>query len=72
MSDKYGGEKKEFGVSAQAADVPPTYDGSDIERTPSGVVHDQTHRKLKARHLQLIGIGGTIGTGTSDDLHTIL
>ncbi|PGH02133.1 hypothetical protein GX51_04837 [Blastomyces parvus] len=23
---------------------------------------DQTHRKLKARHIQLIGIGGTIGT----------
>jgi len=62
MSDSYGPEKKQFGVSAQAADTPPTYDGSDIERVPSGVVHDQTHRKLKARHLQLIGIGGTIGT----------
>ncbi|KAJ6623467.1 general amino acid permease AGP2 [Mycena sp. CBHHK59/15] len=24
--------------------------------------HDQTHRKLKGRHIQLIGIGGTIGT----------
>lgn len=23
---------------------------------------DKTHRKLKARHIQLIGIGGTIGT----------
>lgn len=23
---------------------------------------DQTHRKLKPRHIQLIGIGGTIGT----------
>jgi yeast amino acid transporter len=23
---------------------------------------DQTHRRLKARHIQLIGIGGTIGT----------
>lgn len=23
---------------------------------------DHTHRKLKARHIQLIGIGGTIGT----------
>ncbi|ORY70974.1 amino acid permease/ SLC12A domain-containing protein [Pseudomassariella vexata] len=29
----------------------------------NGVVRiDQTHRKLKARHIQLIGIGGTIGT----------
>lgn len=25
-------------------------------------VNDQTHRKLKSRHIQLIGIGGTIGT----------
>ncbi|KAF2739881.1 hypothetical protein EJ04DRAFT_456393 [Polyplosphaeria fusca] len=25
-------------------------------------VHDSTHRKLKPRHIQLIGIGGTIGT----------
>lgn len=24
--------------------------------------YDQTHRKLKPRHIQLIGIGGTIGT----------
>ncbi|PYI20933.1 uncharacterized protein BO72DRAFT_346528, partial [Aspergillus fijiensis CBS 313.89] len=23
---------------------------------------DHTHRKLKPRHIQLIGIGGTIGT----------
>jgi amino acid transporter len=25
-------------------------------------VGDHTHRKLKSRHIQLIGIGGTIGT----------
>lgn len=25
-------------------------------------VYDSTHRKLKSRHIQLIGIGGTIGT----------
>jgi amino acid transporter len=25
-------------------------------------VNDSTHRKLKSRHIQLIGIGGTIGT----------
>jgi amino acid transporter len=24
--------------------------------------HDSTHRTLKSRHIQLIGIGGTIGT----------
>ncbi|KAJ7510085.1 general amino acid permease AGP2 [Mycena galericulata] len=28
----------------------------------SSAPHDQTHRKLKGRHIQLIGIGGTIGT----------
>lgn len=27
-----------------------------------GGVRDLTHRKLKPRHIQLIGIGGTIGT----------
>lgn len=34
-----------------------TSDGSSIKQ---GV--DFTHRKLKPRHIQLIGIGGTIGT----------
>ncbi|KAI2748223.1 hypothetical protein DTO013E5_4040 [Penicillium roqueforti] len=28
----------------------------------SGSMYDHTHRKLKPRHVQLIGIGGTIGT----------
>ncbi|KHN97101.1 Amino acid/polyamine transporter I [Metarhizium album ARSEF 1941] len=28
----------------------------------SGSKHDSTHRRLKSRHIQLIGIGGTIGT----------
>ena len=26
------------------------------------VMYDSTHRKLKPRHIQLIGISGTIGT----------
>jgi len=26
------------------------------------IVHDHTHRQLRPRHIQLIGIGGTIGT----------
>lgn len=34
--------------------------GTDEESIRQGV--DMTHRKLKARHIQLIGIGGTIGT----------
>ncbi|KAM5351118.1 hypothetical protein ACJ41O_003841 [Fusarium nematophilum] len=29
---------------------------------PHSSKHDATHRKLKSRHIQLIGIGGTIGT----------
>ena len=32
----------------------------DTESVTQGF--DLTHRKLKARHIQLIGIGGTIGT----------
>ena len=35
------------------------YTESQDEFTP---VYDSTHRKLKPRHIQLIGIGGTIGT----------
>ena len=35
-------------------------DVSDEESIKQGL--DLTHRKLKARHIQLIGIGGTIGT----------
>jgi hypothetical protein len=70
MTDHYE-KKKDFGVSTQVTDTPPTYDGSDIERVQSGTVRDQTHRSLKARHLQLIGIGGTIGTGSDDvQLHS--
>lgn len=35
----------------------PSVDSGSMEYT-----HDHTHRKLKPRHVQLIGIGGTIGT----------
>jgi yeast amino acid transporter len=42
------------------------YDISNSNRRPSedGSIrqYDETHRKLKPRHIQLIGIGGTIGT----------
>lgn len=39
-------------------------EGEDAERMSiSGSSHiDDTHRMLKSRHIQLIGIGGTIGT----------
>lgn len=36
--------------------------GSDEESDSTKVGYDSTHRKLKPRHIQLIGIGGTIGT----------
>lgn len=37
----------------------PRYDSDDVSSIHKG---DFTHRKLKPRHIQLIGIGGTIGT----------
>jgi amino acid transporter len=43
----------------------PVYDvdGRRGSVTPSvNSVYDSTQRKLKPRHIQLIGIGGTIGT----------
>ena len=38
---------------------PPYSPGGSMNFKPLG---DSTHRKLKPRHIQLIGIGGTIGT----------
>ncbi|MCJ1308155.1 hypothetical protein MMC25_001807 [Agyrium rufum] len=57
--------------SESSSSIPPK-----ASETPSGIpyegpyetenefkpVYDSTHRKLKPRHIQLIGIGGTIGT----------
>ncbi|KAF2267122.1 hypothetical protein CC78DRAFT_577662 [Lojkania enalia] len=56
-------KEKEIAVTPEKPDY-----GYDVEgRHPSlvgsvQVVSDSTHRKLKPRHIQLIGIGGTIGT----------
>ncbi|KAF5386794.1 hypothetical protein D9615_001606 [Tricholomella constricta] len=36
--------------------------GSERHLRLEGFVHDKTHRRLKNRHIQLIGIGGTVGT----------
>ncbi|GAB7348427.1 hypothetical protein MBLNU459_g6851t2 [Dothideomycetes sp. NU459] len=52
-------------ASAKKAEVgfgAPEYliDGS--ESVSIQIAHDTTHRRLKPRHIQLIGIGGTIGT----------
>jgi amino acid transporter len=66
---------QDFGASRPHELKNPGYIAADEEknnydvgpRRPSVVgsvraVTDQTHRKLKGRHIQLIGIGGTIGT----------
>ncbi|KAL6867138.1 amino acid permease/ SLC12A domain-containing protein [Trichoderma novae-zelandiae] len=61
-----------------SASVPPAYTGTDkggitanrpeslegirISVSSGDSKRDTTHRQLKARHIQLIGIGGTIGT----------
>ena len=40
-----------------------TFDfGGDETSDSTSLRKDTTHRRLKARHIQLIGIGGTIGT----------
>lgn len=63
-------KKQDYGITTE---IPPKYDGSDVERRMStsaasiashniSGIHDNTHRQLKPRHIQLIGIGGTIGT----------
>ncbi|KAK0619933.1 amino acid permease/ SLC12A domain-containing protein [Immersiella caudata] len=41
---------------------PPEKGTPITSRESPFVAGDQTHRKLKSRHIQLIGIGGTIGT----------
>lgn len=55
--------------SDQSPTSPPEYDAGDSHpgRRQSAAVcisglQDTTHRGLKPRHIQLIGIGGTIGT----------
>jgi len=40
-----------------------TATGGNHSDSDAIISYDHTHRKLKSRHVQLIGIGGTIGTG---------
>lgn len=54
--------EKTVNVDAEKA---PGFDGEARRASAVGsvkTVYDTTHRKLKPRHIQLIGIGGTIGT----------
>lgn len=46
------------GFMNSKSDTRVSYDAEDS----GSVKHDFTHRMLRPRHIQLIGIGGTIGT----------
>lgn len=56
--------KDDYGVTREKELDLPAYSQGDVERRASVAsynisgVHDDTHRKLKPRHIQLIGIGG--------------
>lgn len=56
---------KDYGITG-TTEIPPKYDNGEVERRASVAsynisgVHDDTHRKLKPRHI--LGLGGTIGT----------
>ena len=61
-TDLFTGKKD---VDSQDSPPPPPMYNEDAERHGSVAItgiRDNTHRKLKPRHIQLIGIGGTIGT----------
>lgn len=57
-------ESKDYGVAREKEVDLPAYSQGDVERRESVAsynisgVHDDTQRKLKPRHIQLIGIGG--------------
>lgn len=59
------GESHELKNQSIMADEEKNYDAAPRRSSTIGSVRevsDQTHRTLKSRHIQLIGIGGTIGT----------
>lgn len=53
----YASDQEKTAGGSNGAVPRPSFSG--ISQTSK---RDRTHRKLKARHIQLIGIGGTIGT----------
>ncbi|KAL3420651.1 amino acid permease [Phlyctema vagabunda] len=63
-SSEYGIHNKEIGSLPYEKNIPgEQYVGSgDSESGSVRVSRDSTHRQLRPRHIQLIGIGGTIGT----------
>lgn len=52
----------ESGLNEKSAPVVDDADEESISSGPHKAYYDHTHRRLKPRHVQLIGIGGTIGT----------
>lgn len=64
--DDYDVEAPKQRKPSVVASIENAYGFSAATRRPSedGSLkqYDETHRKLKPRHIQLIGIGGTIGT----------
>ncbi|OAK98564.1 hypothetical protein IQ06DRAFT_20706 [Phaeosphaeriaceae sp. SRC1lsM3a] len=61
-----GNGHNQYEVKGAHIDEEKTFDGAHPRRSSVvgsvREVGDNTHRKLKSRHIQLIGIGGTIGT----------
>jgi hypothetical protein len=64
--DDYDVERPKERKQSVVANLKNAYGFSSTNRRPSedGSIrtYDETHRRLKPRHIQLIGIGGTIGT----------
>ncbi|KAF2856415.1 hypothetical protein T440DRAFT_108234 [Plenodomus tracheiphilus IPT5] len=59
------GESHEVKNQGVMVDEEKNYDAAPRRSSTIGSVRevsDETHRTLKSRHIQLIGIGGTIGT----------
>lgn len=62
-SGDYRGNEKEIKTGEEKPAYAYDVEGRRASISPSvKTVYDSTHRKLKPRHIQLIGIGGTIGT----------
>lgn len=73
--DLAGGKPAYFSTAEGNSDVEKTEDRR--ESVAAGVTGgkegaDNTHRKLKPRHVQLIGIGGTIGVSMEPAFHIAL
>ncbi|BCS00754.1 putative general amino acid permease (Agp2) [Aspergillus luchuensis] len=57
-----GEERKEAAMDRSEKDAVVRDSEEVLEDDSKKLAYDHTHRKLKPRHIQLIGIGGTVGT----------